>query len=132
MQCAGIHTHDSGPLYSAVGKEEGCLGSIVIRRQGRGGGQGEASQIMMRTKPHNIYILSKTNHEDQNTQLLDCDTLHTEFPACSPTPIYMEILKRMVLIILLVFVSFVGKLVFVLFSLKNILYIYSICFPQGK
>ena len=86
MQCAGIHTHDSGPLYSAVGKEEGCLGSIVIRRQGRGGGQGEASQIMMRTKPQ--YILSKTNHEDQNTQLLDCDTLHTEFPACSPTPIW--------------------------------------------
>ena len=132
MQCAGIHTHDSGPLYSAVGKEEGCPKGIICQGGRGGGGQGEASQIMMRTKPHNIYILSKTNHEDQNTQLLDCDTLHTEFPACSPTPIYMEILKRMVLIILLVFVSFVGKLVFVLFSLKNILYIYSICFPQGK
>lgn len=54
LHCVGIHTHDSGPIDSDVGKEQGCLSSICQRR---GRGQREASQIM-RTKLHNAWTVN--------------------------------------------------------------------------
>jgi hypothetical protein len=68
----------------------------------------------MRTKIHNSWIVI---HDMRNflLALLPC----------------MDTLKGMVLIILLVFVSFVGKLVFVLFPLKSKSIVF-VCFSPGK